>query len=60
MKSREVGFRSEKKEKFRQQFPDITNKDLRYQEGKEREMIERLGFKLGKTEQELLKIIVEL
>jgi hypothetical protein len=60
MKKNEVGFRAEKKEKFKQRFPIITDKDLRFQEGKEREMFEMLGYKLGKTNQELLYIIIEL
>jgi hypothetical protein len=60
MKLKEVDFGTEKKEKFKQKFPIITDKDLRYQEGKEREMIESVGYKLGKTNQELLNIIVEL
>ncbi len=49
-----------KREKLRQKFPAISEDDLYYQEGKEKEMIERLGYKLGKTNQELLYIIVEL
>ena len=51
---------SEKKGKFRQLFPKITDRDLRFQEGQERQMIELLGSKLGKTTQELLNIIIEL
>jgi len=60
MKRKEVGFMSEKKEKFRQLFPEITGRDLHFQEGQERQMIEMLGNKLGKTTQELLNIIIEL
>ena len=60
MKEKEAGFPSGKKEKLRQKFPIITNKDLRYLEGKEKEMIEWVGYKLGKTNQEMLNIIVEL
>jgi hypothetical protein len=60
MKEKEIGFRAEKKEKLKQKFPIINDKDLWFQEGKEREMIENLGYKLGKTNQELLQIIVEL
>ena len=56
----EVGFRTEKKEKFKQIFPAITDKDLIFREGREREMIEMLGYKLGKTNQELLRIIITL
>ena len=60
MKKNEFGFRTEKKEKFKRIFPDITDEDLFFREGKEREMIEMLGYKLGKTNQELLGIIIEL
>lgn len=49
-----------KKEKLKIKFPIITNGDLRYTEGKEKEMLDSLGFKLGKTNHELLKIIVTL
>jgi hypothetical protein len=60
MKKDNLGFRTEKKEKFKRLYPSITNEDLFYREGNEREMIEMVGFKLGKTTQELLGIIIEL
>jgi len=60
VKRKEVGFMSEKKGKFRQLFPKITNRDLRFQEGEEKQMIELLGSKLGKTTKELLNIIIGL
>ncbi len=60
MKIKEVGFMSEKKGKFRQLFPKITDRDLRFQEGEEKQMIELLGSKLGKTTPELLNIIIGL
>jgi len=60
MMKNEVGFRTEKKEKFKQIFPVITDEDLIFSEGREREMIEMLGYKLGKTNQELLGIIITL
>ena len=56
----EVGFKTVKKEKFKQIFPVITDKDLLFKEGKEMEMFELLSYKLGKTNQELLSIIIEL
>ena len=55
-----IGYWNDKKGKLKQKFPIITEKDLHYQEGKEKEMIEMLGYKLGKTKQELLYIIVAL
>jgi hypothetical protein len=54
------GFWNEKKVKLREKYPHITDEDLQYSEGKEKIMLELLGYKLGKTEQELLSIIVEL
>jgi hypothetical protein len=51
---------NEKKEKLKQKFQTLSDRDLRFIEGKENEMLEVLGFKLGKTKQELLSIIVEL
>ena len=60
MKRKEVGFMSEKRGKFRQLFPMITDRDLRFQEGEEKQMIELLGSKLGKTTQDLLNIIIGL
>lgn len=54
------GYWDEKKEKLKQKYPDITEEDLSYIEGKEKIMLEILSYKLGKTEQELLTIIVAL
>lgn len=54
------GFCKVKKEKFKQKFPGITDYDLRFPEGKETEMMEILRSKLGKTNQELLHIIIAL
>ncbi|MGA1977058.1 MAG: hypothetical protein ABSG89_04300 [Bacteroidales bacterium] len=54
------GYWNEKKEKFRQKYPDITDKDLSYREGKEKEMLEILAYKLGKSQLELLDIIIRL
>jgi hypothetical protein len=60
MNNNDIGYWTEKKEKLKQKFPFITEKDLHYREGREKEMIEMLGYKLGKTNQELLNIIVEI
>jgi hypothetical protein len=54
------GYWNEKKEKLRQKFPILTDRDLHFHEGREKEMIEMLGYKTGKTQQELLYIIVTL
>jgi hypothetical protein len=60
MKTNVLGFWNEKKEKLKEKYPIITDEDLRFREGKEKEMIEILGYKLGKTNEELCNIIAEL
>ena len=60
MNTRVIGYWDKKKEKLKQRFPVITDEDLHYREGKEKEMIEMLGYKLGKSKQELLNIIVAI
>jgi uncharacterized protein YjbJ (UPF0337 family) len=60
MNTNVIGYWDKKKEKLKERFPIITDEDLRYREGKEKEMIEMLGNKLGKSKQELLYIIVAL
>ena len=54
------GFWNEKKDKLKKNYPTLTEKDLSFREGKEKEMIELLGYKLGKSKQELIKIIVKI
>jgi uncharacterized protein YjbJ (UPF0337 family) len=60
MNNNVIGYWDKKKEKLKEKFPAITDEDLRYREGKEKEMIEMLGNKLGKSKQELLSIIVAI
>jgi len=60
MKTNVIGFWDEKKELLKQKYPIITDEDLRYNEGKEQEMIEMLGYKLGKSKEELVIIITKL
>ena len=55
-----LGFWNKKKEKLKIKYQILTDEDLRCNEGEENEMIETLGFKLGKSKQELLKIIVDI
>jgi hypothetical protein len=55
-----IGFWNDKKEKLKQKFQIITDEDLHFREGKEKEMIELLGYKLGKTKEELRNIIAAL
>jgi hypothetical protein len=55
-----TGYWNIKKEKLKHKYKILSDKDLCFSEGKEKEMIEMLGYKLGKTKQELLNIIVTL
>ena len=55
-----TGYWNEKKIKLKKKYPSITNKDLLYSEGNEKVMLRILSYKLGKTEEELLGIIVTL
>lgn len=55
-----TGYWNIKKEKLKLKYTNLTDKDLSFREGKEKEMIEMLGSKLGITKQELLNIIVAI
>jgi uncharacterized protein YjbJ (UPF0337 family) len=46
--------------KLKQQFANLTDDDLLYKEGKEEELMGRLQQKLGKTKEELRKIISKI
>jgi hypothetical protein len=60
MRTNTVRYWNNKKEKLKKKFKNLTDKDLNFNEGKEKEMIEIVGNKLGKSKQELLKIIITL
>jgi len=45
------------KKKLQQKYPSLTEADLSYEDGKRDELIERLQSKLGKTKEEITKII---
>jgi hypothetical protein len=60
MRTNSVRYWNDKKEKLKKKFKNLTDKDLNFNEGKEKEMIEIVGNKLGKSKQELLKIIITL
>jgi len=60
MKANAIGYWNGKKEKLKQKYQNITEDDLCFNEGKEKEMIEMLGYKLGKTKEELRNIIITL
>lgn len=51
---------NEQKGKLKQKFAELTDDDLLFAEGKKDEMMGRIQKKLGKTKEELHKIIVSL
>lgn len=60
MEPKIIGYWDIKKEKLKLRYPGITDEDVTYPEGKEKEMMELLGYKLGKSKQELVSLIAEL
>ncbi|MFC2111247.1 CsbD family protein [Bacteroidota bacterium] len=50
----------EKKAKLKQKFALLTDNDLMLVEGKKEEMLKRLQIKLGKTKEELNRILESL
>ena len=51
---------NEQKGKLKQKYATLTDNDLMFAEGKKDEMFGRLQIKLGKSKDELLKIIAAL
>ena len=51
---------NKQKGKLRQKFAILTDNDLMFAKGKKEEMLGKLQIKLGKTKEELYKIILEL
>jgi len=51
---------NEQKEKLLIQFKDLTDKDLFFEAGRKHEMIERIGYKLGKSADEMKLIFQAL
>jgi len=51
---------NEQKGKLKQKFAVLTDNDLMFEEGKQDEMYGKLQIKLGKTKEELHKIISSL
>ena len=60
MNKRPIGYWNVKKEKLRQRYPFLTESDVAFNLGKEKEMIEMLGNKMGLSKQALLDIIVSI
>lgn len=55
-----LGSWSERKIKLRQKFASLTDNDLLFEDGKTEEMLGKLQLKLGKTKDELRRIIAAL
>jgi uncharacterized protein YjbJ (UPF0337 family) len=51
---------NEQKAKLKQKFAALTDNDLMFAEGKKEEMFAKLQIKLGKSKEELHRIIEEL
>jgi len=51
---------NEQKGKLKQKFAILTDNDMKFAEGKKEEMLGKLQIKLGKTKEELQKIIAAL
>ena len=60
MDNKPIGYWNLKKEKLLQKYPCLTDADLQYNLGKEKEMIEMLGYKMGLSKQALLEVIVSI
>jgi uncharacterized protein YjbJ (UPF0337 family) len=48
------------KGKLKQRFAELTDNDLMFIDGKKDEMLGKLQIKLGKTKEELLKILEKI
>jgi uncharacterized protein YjbJ (UPF0337 family) len=48
---------NEQRAKLKQKFPNITDSDLLFEQGKKDEMLGRIQVKLGKTKEELYEIL---
>lgn len=55
-----IGYWNGKKEKLKNKYPNISDDDLSFNEGKEKEMLEMLGYKIGITKEELVFVIAKL
>jgi uncharacterized protein YjbJ (UPF0337 family) len=61
MNSKELnGNWEEQKRKLKQKFASLTDTDLLFTEDKKEEMIKKLQITLGKTKEQILKIITTI
>ena len=60
MRRNAADYWDDKKAKLLKKYKNLTDRDLRFNLGREDEMMDVLSYKLGKSRQELLSIIVML
>ena len=60
MKTDKGGYWNARKEKLLKKYENLSHKDLDFKLGEEKAMIEILSIKLGKSNQELLNLIITL
>ena len=60
MKTDKGGYRKTRKEKLLKTYKSLTQEDLDFKEGEENAMLATLSTKLGKSKEELLKLIIML
>jgi hypothetical protein len=60
MKPDKGGYWKTRKEKLLKMYKNLSQKDLDFKEGEENAMLALLSDKLGKSNQELLKLIITL
>jgi hypothetical protein len=60
MKPDKGGYWKSRKEKLLKMFESLSHKDLDFEVGEENAMLAALGNKLGKSNQELLNLIISL
>lgn len=51
---------NEVKQKLKEKYAVLTDKDLEYEEGKEEKLLHRLQEKLGKTKEEIKSLLQDL
>jgi hypothetical protein len=60
MKANKGGYWNTRKEKLLKMYQNLSQKDLNFKVGEENAMLALLSDKLGKSNQELLKMIIML
>lgn len=60
MKAEKGGYWNTRKEKLLKKFDNLSYKDLDFKLGEEKNMLDVLSLKLGKSNQELLSLIITL